>query len=120
MTLIGNANVPPPLGKPRHEFDVDRFETRVQKDDSPLTRAYETAVQMCYSNVLPRPRGELDRPWNRPHQYIAAGCAFVAVSGEGGGGGMGGEEVVGLVERAYEEFKARWREVEAECGMQCP
>lgn len=56
--LLAAAGIARPADKRRCDFDVDRFETRVKKTHTPLRNAYETAVGLCYSNVLPRPVAE--------------------------------------------------------------
>lgn len=115
--LLAAAGIAPPEGKRRCEFNVDKFETQVKKSFTPLRKAYETAITLCYSNVLPRPVAEYQgRPWNRPHRYIAAGCAYAAVSGDINAPTV--QEAVKLVEKAYEaNFKSLQHEVEKETSL---
>ena len=89
--LLDAADIPHPQGKTRNQFSVDRFETQVDKgkyqtqvydEYAPLRKVYETAIRLCYSNVLPRPIIKYQgRLWNKLHRYIAAGIAYAATSG---------------------------------------
>lgn len=97
-TLLDAAGIPRPEGKRRSDFSVDAFETRVYAGSMPLRATYDTALALCFSNVLPSPiKRSQGRRWNKPHRYIAAACACAATSGDANAPSV--RQAVGMVEK---------------------
>ncbi|KAL5383507.1 hypothetical protein DPSP01_005903 [Paraphaeosphaeria sporulosa] len=66
-----------PGGKVCSEFSIGGWERLCnKKPDHNISKAYDIAADLIYSNVLPDPATrEQGERWNKPHRYIAAAIA---------------------------------------------